>query len=68
MNSKFELARIENFGNVFRTPCGIVNINVRGVTLHLTEDAFMDFSSMIDKACSKYMNQKLADLIQENDN
>lgn len=65
MNHGVELARIDRFGNIYKTPCGIVSINISGVTLHLTEDAFLFFSSMVGKASSLLIDRGLADLTKE---
>ncbi len=61
-----ELSKVNGFGNVYRTPCGIVSINVKGVTLHLSEEAFFDFYSMIEKAASVLINKKIGEIMREN--
>ena len=37
--------------------CGIVSVNVRGVTLHLTEDAFGIFSSMVGERKQRFLTE-----------
>lgn len=67
MNNGFVLARADQFGNIYRTPCGIVSVNVRGVTLHLTEDAFGIFSSMVGEAKTALLDRSLREMMKENE-
>jgi len=32
MNGGFELAKAGELANIYRLPCGIVNVNIQGVT------------------------------------
>jgi len=43
MNSNGELVK-NNIGDVYRCAHGLVHINCRGVSLHFTEDVFMNFT------------------------
>ena len=65
MQSQCELARINGLGNIARFPCGRVTITVPGISLHLTEDAFVLFSSMVAQAKSCYMDKGLREMAKD---
>jgi len=65
MGNHMELARTERIGTVERCPMGIVNVHTRGVTLHLSDEAFLGFASMIRKAQSVLIDMGMTSLTQE---
>ena len=67
MNNSLVLAQADQFGNIYRAPCGIVSVNVKGVTLHLTEDAFGIFSSMVGEAKTALLDRSLKEIMKESE-
>jgi len=67
VSNGFVLAQADQFGKIYRTPCGIVSVNIKGITLHLTEDAFGVFSSMVSEAKTVLFDQGLKEIIEENE-
>ena len=65
MNIGGMLSKAEKLGCIYKTPCGVINIHIKGMTLHLHEAAFTDFSLMISKANSVLLDQGLAEIMQE---
>ena len=65
MKSSCELSRVDEFGNVMRFPCGRIMVTVPGVSLHLTEEAFVLFASMISRAKSCYMDNSLREMVKD---
>ncbi|MFA6358025.1 MAG: hypothetical protein WCY09_05100 [Candidatus Omnitrophota bacterium] len=68
MGGGLELAKVEQMGNIYRLPCGIININIQGITLHLTQEAFMRFSLMVGNANSALMDNGLKELLEGDGN
>lgn len=64
MNSNRELAK-SNMGNVYRCVHGTVHVNCRGVSLHFTEDTFLNFADMIKEASSKLMDETISNLLEK---
>jgi len=67
MNNGLVLAQSGQFGSIYRTPCGIVSVNIKGVTLHLTEDAFSVFSSMVSEARAALLDRSLKEILRESE-
>ena len=67
MNDSFVLAQADRFGTIYRTPCGIVCVNVKGVTIHLTGQAFGVLSSMVREANTALLDRSLRKIIKENE-
>jgi hypothetical protein len=65
MESQCELSRIDGLGSVVRFPCGRVTVTVPGISLHLTEDAFVLFASMVAKAKLCYMDKSLREMAKD---
>lgn len=65
MSSQLELSRMEGLGNIVRFSCGRVSVTVPGLSLHLTEDAFVLFASMVAQAKTAYMDVRLRDMVKE---
>ncbi len=65
MKQSNELASREAIGNIWRTPCGIVSVNIRGVSVRFTDDSFMWFASMVAKANSVLIDNSLREIIGE---
>ena len=63
MNGNGELAK-NNIGNVYKCAHGVVHINCRGVSLHFTEDAFMNFDIIIKEASSKLMDEEISEILK----
>jgi hypothetical protein len=59
------LAKNKSIGNVFRCPHGVITVNIHGVSLHLTEEAFLMFSQMIQEAHSRLMDESLKILTKD---
>ncbi len=57
-----ELAK-NQIGCVFMCQHKVVHINLKGLSLHFTEEAFSEFNSMIRDAFSKLMDINLSKLI-----
>ncbi len=57
----------EKIGSINRCCHGVVHIHIlhNGVSLHFTEDAFLNFTSMVKEAYSRLMDENLADLLNE---
>lgn len=66
MEENIELSRIEKIGNVYLCPCGIVHVNIRGVSLHFSGEAFIGFASMLKNASSLLMDIGIAGLMEDN--
>ena len=64
MNSNRELAR-SDIGNVYRCIHEVVHINCRGLSLHFTEDTFLNFADMIKEASSKLMDETISNLLEK---
>ncbi|GEM_PF-1464359 len=64
MNGGFELAKAGELANIYRLPCGIVNVNIQGVTLHFSQEAFLLFSAMVRSANSSLMDIELKELLE----
>ncbi|MCK5707491.1 MAG: hypothetical protein KAI43_07535 [Candidatus Aureabacteria bacterium] len=65
MNKGGMLSKIEKLGCIYKTPCGIINVNIRGMTLHLSEYTFTDFSLMVSKASTVLLDQGLTEIMKE---
>lgn len=65
MNTQYELARIDGLGNIARFPCGRVTITVPGISLHLSEEGFVAFASMVAIAKSCYMDNALKEIAKD---
>ncbi|MCK4851688.1 MAG: hypothetical protein KAS86_01115 [Candidatus Omnitrophica bacterium] len=61
------LSKAGEAGIIEKCPCGVVHIHVfcAGVTLHLSETAFMNFASMVRKASSRLVEDGLSGLLGE---
>ena len=64
MSSGKELAK-NSVGNVYRCIHGVVHINCPGVSLHFTEDIFLNFATMIKDASSKLMDETISRLLEK---
>ncbi len=62
------LEKTEKVGNVFKCPCGNIHINLKGVSLHFSEEAFMGFAYLIRNACSKFIEKGLSEITGQNKN
>ncbi len=51
-------------GSVFRCQHGVIHINLRGVSLHLNEIAFLSFARMMQEASSQLMDDGLRILME----
>ena len=60
----FYLANEDKIGSVTKCVHGVVHIHCKGISLHLTEEAFLKFASLIKKAESVLMDEGLSDLMQ----
>lgn len=67
MKSNLILAKSNVAGNVHRCPHGVVHIHIHGVSLHLTEEVFLSFASMVKDASSRLINEHLSDLIKDSE-
>ena len=59
------LAVKEDLGVVLRCCKGVIHVRYKGILLHFTEDAFLSFSTMIEKASSNLMDLELHKLMSE---
>ncbi|MDD5040766.1 MAG: hypothetical protein PHY34_06520 [Patescibacteria group bacterium] len=64
MKDYTELARNRSVGNILRCPCGVVHINIRGISLHFTDEIFLEFSSLVGKASSSLMDIGISGLMK----
>lgn len=46
------LAKADGIGCVWRCECGAIKVQCNFVTLHLNEESFLKFASMVDEASS----------------
>ena len=63
MENMIELSKNE-MGSIYKCQHGVVHIHCKGVSLHFTEEAFLSFTRLVDKASSKLMDLNLAELIK----
>jgi len=65
MRRNLILAQNERMGNIQRCCHGVVHIHIlhHGISVRFTEDAFLEFASMVKEASSRLMDEHLADLL-----
>lgn len=59
------LSAKKNLGDIQRCSCGIVHINLGGMTLRLTDADFFYFASMVQEASNKVLGTNIEKLINE---
>ena len=60
MEGDLKLAENNEMGCVWRCSHGMVHVHCGRVSLHLPEDAFMSFASMVKEASSRLMDEWLS--------
>ena len=61
MENMVELTK-DKIGSIYRCRHGIIHIHIQGISLHFTEEAFFNFTSIVKEGASKLMDIKLAKL------
>ncbi len=63
------LAIKEGFGNIQRCCHGVVHVHIlyKGISLRFTEEAFLNFASMVKEASSVVMDEGLSNLIRDSE-
>ena len=66
MKRNLILAQDKTIGNIQRCCQGVVHIHIfhKGISLRFTEEAYLQFASMIKEGASVLMGENLADLIK----
>lgn len=60
------LSKKKNLGDVSRCDCGIVHVNLNGLTLRLRDADFVSLAAMMQESSAKVINLSLAYLMQNN--
>jgi hypothetical protein len=66
MSQRKTLVKDQSMGNVIKCSCGLIHVNTKGVSLHFTENSFLRFSRMMQKAGSELMDEGLKNLLKGN--
>lgn len=66
MNRSKMLVKNHTMGSIFRCSGGTIHVNIRGVSLHFSETAFLSFARMLQEASSKLMDDGLKILMEDN--
>lgn len=67
MDEKLVEVESEQAGRIFRCCHGTFHMQLknRGITLHFTEEAFLDFARMVKEMYSKVFDEELSELFRE---
>ena len=67
MDEKLFEVESEQAGRIFRCCHGTFHVQLknRGVTLHLSEEAFLGFARMVGEMYSKVFDEELSELFRE---
>ncbi len=57
------LAKADGIGCVWRCECGAIKVQCNFVTLHLDEEFFLKFASMVDEASSSITEEQFNRLL-----
>ena len=65
MKQNLILAQNERIGNIQRCCHGLVHTHIlhNGISLRFTEEAYLEFASMVKEASSRLMDEHLANLV-----
>ncbi len=68
MNTNGILSKNSHLGCIYKCQGGVIHINISGASFHFDQLNFLSFSSMVNEASTKLLNEEMNTLLNENSN